>query len=169
MQQFNRCILHLGTNLGDRSLNLDTSYQLIQENVGRVIAYSCIFETEAWGLTGQPDFYNRCLMVLTQLSPMGVLDNIIAIEEKMGRIRTEKWGPRLIDIDILLYEDQVLHTERLLIPHPFLHLRKFVLAPLNDIAPEVVHPVLGLKVAELLAACEDTLRVEPVEAVKTVV
>lgn len=155
-----RIYLHTGANLGDRLANLRAANRLIGERIGRITCYSRVYRTEAWGMTDQPDFLNQALEVETNLSPEELLSAIHQIESDLGRQRVIKWGARLIDIDILFYGNEVIRTRRLSIPHPELQHRNFVLRPLLEIAPELVHPVLGQTIAELAAESADTLTVE---------
>ncbi|HMO40297.1 MAG TPA: 2-amino-4-hydroxy-6-hydroxymethyldihydropteridine diphosphokinase [Saprospiraceae bacterium] len=131
----------MGSNLGDRKENLRVARERIATELGPVQRVSSLYETPPWGITDQPDFLNQALEVRTTLEPEAVLQIILTIEQDMGRQRLRKWGERLIDIDILLYDDLVLTSEQLTIPHPFLHQRDFVLAPLAEIAPTAIHPV----------------------------
>lgn len=119
-----------------------------------------VYETQAWGMTDQPDFLNQVLEVATTLSPEELLEQIKQIEQQMGRERRVKWGERLIDIDILFYEQAVIYTEKLKIPHPFLHERNFVLIPLQEIAPDFQHPVLQHSISQLLKSSKDLLYVK---------
>lgn len=148
--------LLLGSNLGDRSQNLSRA----RNRIGSVIASSSIYVTSAWGKTEQPDFYNQVIEVDSKLGPEDLLKNILSIEETMGRIRSEKWGPRIIDIDILFYRDVIIKSEQLTIPHPEIQNRKFTLIPLNELAPSMMHPVLKKTIQQLNTECSDPLEVK---------
>jgi 2-amino-4-hydroxy-6-hydroxymethyldihydropteridine diphosphokinase len=155
--------LLIGSNLGDRARQLSTARELIGERVGAILRTSPVFETQPWGLQDQPYFLNQALEVMTPLQPTAVLDAILGIEMTIGRVsRTHRFGARIIDIDILLYGDSVISDDRLVIPHPRMHLRRFTLVPLSCIASEVVHPILKQTVGELLRQCTDNLLVTEV-------
>lgn len=147
--------LGLGSNLGDRMANLRTAYSTIQKTVGKVAKHSHVYETEPWGNKDQEPFLNQVIMINTYLAPRELLDALSKIEREMGRKRTEKWGPRLIDIDILFYGKRIIRDKGLEIPHPELHLRAFVLAPLLELAPDLEHPVLKKQIDELYMECTD--------------
>ncbi|WP_299989128.1 2-amino-4-hydroxy-6-hydroxymethyldihydropteridine diphosphokinase [uncultured Pontibacter sp.] len=151
--------LLLGGNLGDRTLYLSQARESIAAQVGPILQGSSLYETAAWGKTDQPAFLNQVLEVQTTLSPEQVLQTINQIEQDLGRIRHEHWGARVIDIDILFYDELVLQSQRLTIPHPQLHLRRFTLLPLSEIAPHLQHPVLHMQVTQLLQNCPDELPV----------
>lgn len=151
--------LLLGGNLGDRTLYLQQARESIAVQVGSIKKASALYETAAWGKTDQPSFLNQVLEVETKLSPEDVLQTINTIEHELGRERLEHWGARVIDIDILFYDALVQQTQRLTIPHPQLHLRRFTLLPLQEIAPELQHPVLKQSIAQLLETCPDALDV----------
>jgi 2-amino-4-hydroxy-6-hydroxymethyldihydropteridine diphosphokinase len=155
----NNVYLLMGGNMGDRPQNMHQAQQSIGETVGAVIISSSLYETAAWGLTDQPSFLNQVLQVSTELTAHQVLDEVLLIEKKMGRKRTQKMGPRTIDIDILFYNDETVTAPHLNIPHPEIANRRFVLAPLNEIASSFVHPVLKKTVADLLLHCTDNLEV----------
>jgi 2-amino-4-hydroxy-6-hydroxymethyldihydropteridine diphosphokinase len=121
-----------------------------------VTAVSNVYETAAWGVTDQPDFFNICLAGHTDLSPHELLQFCQAVEAEVGRQPTYKWGPRIIDIDILFYDDLIIKDDALTIPHPFVQERAFVLAPLADIAPDYVHPQTGKSVVQMLAEAYTT-------------
>ncbi|MDQ7949814.1 MAG: 2-amino-4-hydroxy-6-hydroxymethyldihydropteridine diphosphokinase [Pedobacter sp.] len=155
--------LLLGSNLGDRTLALAKAVELIAERVGKVVQQSAFYETAAWGHTDQPSFLNLALAVETKLEPLGVLEAVLGIEKELGRIRHEKWGARLIDIDIILYGNEIVDlTDVLKIPHPEMQRRKFVLMPLVEIAPEAIHPVTKQTLQELLYTLVDPLLVKRV-------
>ena len=142
--------LGLGTNLGDRKQNISKAIEAISLKMS-ISKQSSLYETTAWGYTEQPDFLNQVIQVETDLSPLRLLNFLKKTELKLGRVENFRYGPRLIDIDILFYDDLVITTSRLQIPHPMLPERAFVLVPLNEIAPGYIHPVLKKTVAELLA------------------
>lgn len=142
--------LGLGSNLGDREENLEKSIEALNnfEEID-VTTRSSILATEPYGKTDQPEFMNMCVEINTRMSPLSLLETVLGIEHSLGRVREEVWGPRIIDIDILLYEDLELELDDLSIPHKEMHLRSFVLEPLSEIAPDAKHPTLNKRVAEL--------------------
>ncbi len=156
----NRTYLLIGGNVGDRQQNLEQAAQLIEAAAGKILERSTVYETAAWGKEDQPAFLNQVLHVETSLEPQPLLQTILQAELDMGRKRMEKYGPRTIDIDILLYNDIVLDTHQLVIPHPQLHLRRFALMPLAEIAPMQIHPKLKKSIDELLLECTDKLSVK---------
>ena len=164
MNKLEKIYLLTGSNIGDREQQLMKVAQLLNENTGEVTAQSSIYETEAWGLTDQPDFLNQALELITPLSPQQLIESILNIERKMGRVRSEKWTARLIDIDVIFYGSQIIKTETLTIPHPFMHERNFVLVPLMEIAADFIHPVFKLSVKELYERSEDKLEVKTFHA-----
>jgi 2-amino-4-hydroxy-6-hydroxymethyldihydropteridine diphosphokinase len=151
--------LLLGGNLGDRQLYLAQARVRIAAQVGTITRSSSLYETAAWGKTDQPAFLNQVLEVQAEQAPEQVLLTVNMIEQELGRVRQEHWGARVIDIDILFYDDLAMQTQRLTIPHPQLHLRRFTLLPLAELAPDLVHPVLGKSITALLEACPDELEV----------
>lgn len=147
--------LLLGSNLGERLAILESARQHIAGRVGTISAQSSIYETAPWGVLDQPAFLNQVLRVETEFAPEEVLRIILDIEHELGRIRYERWGARVIDIDLLYYSDLVLDTARLTLPHPRLQDRRFTLIPLAEIAPDYVHPLLRKTSQELLTMCAD--------------
>ena len=156
----NQTYLLIGGNLGNRQKNLEKAKELIVANAGQVGKTSSLYETEAWGMRDQPAFLNQVLFLFTKLDPRQLLSTILDIEHQMGRERTQKFGPRAIDIDILFYNDAIIDEPGLTIPHPQLHLRKFTLEPLYEIAPSFIHPVLNKSISDLLEDCPDPLAVK---------
>jgi 2-amino-4-hydroxy-6-hydroxymethyldihydropteridine diphosphokinase len=152
-------LLALGSNLGDRLANLDSALAAMPPDV-KVLVRSPIYETPPWGLTDQPDFLNMVVKGETSLSPLRLLTRLKKLERDLGRLPSVRYGPRLIDIDILFYDDLVLHTPELTLPHPHLHERAFVLVPLADLAADFVHPLLGQSIRHILAKV-DTTGVKP--------
>ncbi len=145
--------LSLGSNLGNRQANLDQALKMISERM-RLGKVSSIYDTEPVGLVNQPRFLNLACEVFTRLSPEGLLALLKGIEQKMGRY-SRSGEPRIIDIDIVLFGDQVVNTPNLVIPHPKMHERAFVLIPLAEIAPDFVHPVLKKTIKELDKAVKE--------------
>jgi 2-amino-4-hydroxy-6-hydroxymethyldihydropteridine diphosphokinase len=142
--------LGIGSNLGDRHKNCLRAVGLLKQRGILVTKQSSVHETEPWGLSEQPAFLNMAVELETGLGPIELLALLKKIEKDMGRQETVKWGPRIIDLDILLYDDITLNTEALVIPHPFMHEREFVLGPLAELAEELIHPVLKIKIGDLL-------------------
>lgn len=152
--------ISLGSNLGEREKHLHTAIELIAGmSNSELVKTSGIYSTAAWGKTDQPDFLNMVIEIRTSLQPETLMKELLQLENKMGRIRDDRWGPRLIDMDILFYGDKVHRSGTLIIPHSELHKRKFVLVPLHEIAPGFIHPVSQKKVAEMLTECADQLAV----------
>ena len=151
-----KVFLGIGSNLGERETNLKEAVTAIGKNIGTILKCSSLYETEPWGFKSENQFLNIVVEAETKLTPSGVLGAILMIEAFLGRTRSEKqYSSRVIDIDILLYEDIVIDEVSLKIPHPLMHERRFVLVPLCEIASELVHPVLKENIATLLNLCED--------------
>lgn len=152
----------LGSNLGDRLSYLDKATRAIENQAGKVVQKSSVYQTESWGRTGLPEYLNQVLELQTSLSPQDLLRTLQQIEADLERRREEKWGSRTIDIDILFYGQEQINESNLVIPHPLLQERRFVLEPLSEIAPSLVHPVLGMTIAGLHARLKDNLIVEKI-------
>lgn len=150
--------LCLGGNIGDREKALSHAILKINEQVGNIVAKSTIYETEAWGVENQQAYLNQCLKVETNLKSYELIDALLVIEKELGRERiiNNTYEPRTIDIDILFYNNDIINESKLLVPHPRLHLRKFVLIPLEEIASNYLHPLLNKTIFSLLSECEDT-------------
>ena len=156
----NRAFLLTGGNIGQPLTTLKNAMHAIEDQCGPILKHSSIYQTAAWGNEEQPDFLNQVIVIETKMAPAELLKTLLDIEQDLGRTRNKKYDPRIIDIDILFYNDLILTTENLEIPHPRLHLRKFVLVPLNEVESEFVHPVFNKKVSQLLVECQDVLNVK---------
>lgn len=141
--------LLLGSNLGNRKEILDKALELIEQNVGKIILQSKHYETKPWGLIDQPNFLNLAIAIHTHLSPQEILEQTQSIENQLGRVRKGKWGARLIDIDLMFYENHIIDEPNLKIPHPLMQERDFALTPLAEIAPDLIHPILRKTILEL--------------------
>ncbi|HEX8676549.1 MAG TPA: 2-amino-4-hydroxy-6-hydroxymethyldihydropteridine diphosphokinase [Segetibacter sp.] len=155
----NDAYLLTGGNIGDRLVSLQQACMKIEKQAGIVLKKSAVYETAAWGITDQNLFLNQVLLVSTSLPPEELLHTLLHIEQELGRKRIVKMGPRVIDIDILFYNNEIISTPVLTVPHPQIANRRFVLTPLNEIAPGFVHPGLQKTIAELLEICPDNLEV----------
>lgn len=151
--------LLLGSNLGDSKKYISDAIMNIIERIGPSTGLSSLYQTASWGKADQPDFINQVVRVRTKLNPQQLLQNILVIEKRLGRQRLEKWGSRTIDIDLLFYGDQIIQEENLVVPHPFLHQRRFTLMPLVELNPGLIHPVLNLTVEQLCDKLDDNLSV----------
>jgi 2-amino-4-hydroxy-6-hydroxymethyldihydropteridine diphosphokinase len=151
--------LSLGGNLGNTREIFEQTYPWIEKKIGRIRQKSSLYQTAAWGMTDQADFLNQVLEVETTRAPEEILTQLLAIEQIFGRIRDVKWGPRNIDLDLLLQDDIQVKTPHLQLPHPRMQDRKFILIPLVEIAPQFIHPGLGQTMQELLASTTDTTAV----------
>lgn len=158
----NTAYLLLGSNSGNREEELFTAKQLIEEELGEVTRFSALYETAPWGFQCQEYFFNMAIELQTSLQPHHLMHKILQIEFRLGRLRfpDKQWVSRTIDIDILFYNDLILNDDTLTIPHKLLQERKFALVPLNEIAPDLLHPVFMKKISKLLAECKDELQVK---------
>ena len=161
----NTIFLGLGSNLGDRLKNLKKAIEEIELLVGNITQKSAVYETKAWGKNEQPDFLNMVIELKSQFSAEDVLNKTQKIETDLGRIRKEKWGSRTMDIDVLFYNNEIIVTNRLNIPHILIEKRKFVLLPLAEIAATFFHPVLKKTINQLLSESTDNLDVIKLDAV----
>ena len=157
----NAAYLLIGGNLGNRIENLSEGREQIENEVGEIIKASSIYQTASWGITEQPDFLNQVLLMRSKFSAEEIMKLILTIENKMGRVRTQKNASRIIDIDILFFNDEIISLTNLTIPHPEIQNRKFALIPLNEIAPYFLHPVFKLSIQNLLSTSKDKLEVKP--------
>ena len=151
----NIVFLQLGSNLGNRDLLLKDAIIAIENRVGDIVEFSKVYESTPWRTEGQENYLNQLLKVKTVLQANDVLSTILDIEKNLGRLRLEKWGERLIDIDIIFYNDSIIETAELCVPHKHMHERMFVLTPLHNIAPEMIHPKYNKTVDELFQTCTD--------------
>ena len=156
----NKVYLLIGGNVGNRVQNLQKAVELIDAGCGKITQQSPLYETAAWGKTDQPAFLNQALELHTHLTAPALMTALLQAEEAMGRKRGEKFGPRIIDMDILLFNHDIINSDHITVPHPQLANRRFALQPLADIAAAYVHPVLNKSIAGLLADCPDQLPVK---------
>ncbi len=152
--------LLLGSNLGDRQMYLGQAISCIENDIAPVVKASSVYETQSWGKTDEPDYLNQVIMLQTDMPAAAILERILAIEQRLGRQREEKWGSRTIDIDILFYGDEIINEPGLQVPHPRLHERRFTLEPLAELAPELVHPLLNKSISAIKNQLKDSLIVK---------
>ena len=145
----------IGGNIEPRIEYLEKAILWVESLVGKVVRKSKLYESEPWGGVGQAQFLNQVLIIETELNPLEVLQYLKKIESLLGRVEGERWGPRNIDLDLLFLEREVFHSSELLLPHPRLHERNFVLLPLQEVLPEWVHPTYQMNVPDLLRYCRD--------------
>ena len=153
------CYLGIGSNIGDRFLNLQNSIKFLTSDVGGITKTSKIYETEPWGEKDQNYFLNQVIEIETTFNPVDLLKICKKIEKNMGRKKIKKWGERIIDIDILYYSGDIINKKELKIPHPLIHERKFVLLPLNELNKDFVHPTLKINNQQLLNNCIDKSKI----------
>lgn len=152
--------LLLGANLGDPKIQIKSALDLIENNIGIIVNQSSLYTSEAWGVENQPIFFNQVIEITTGFSPIQVLNASQHIENTLGRVRDMKWGSRVIDIDILYYNDIIIEEDILQVPHPYIQERNFTLVPLVEIAPDFIHPILHKSNKELLHLTTDKLKVQ---------
>ena len=155
----NKVYLQLGSNLGERAIVISDAVKKISESIGKVSALSQVYESTPWRVDGQANYLNQILEVKTIFSAQDILAAILKIEKDLGRVRIEKWGERLIDIDIIFFNNDIIETAELCIPHRHMHERNFVLIPLNEIAPNFFHPKYKKTVAQLYNESRDSEKV----------
>ena len=156
----NKTYLLLGSNMGNSKKLLAAAAKHIRKQIGLVTRQSGLYSTAAWGNTQQPDFLNQVIIVETRLTAQQTIQTILSIEKEMGRVRTVKNAPRIIDIDILLYNKDIIDQKDLVVPHPQIQNRRFVLVPLNELSPNLKHPVFQQSIHYLLQNCQDNLNVK---------
>ena len=158
----NKVVLLLGSNIGDRHANLKNAISSVEQELGRIVQSSSVYETAPWGNIHQQYFLNQAIIISSELTSQELMNTIVSIEEKSGRVRKIKWEPRIVDIDVLFFNNETISTKTLIVPHPGLHLRKFALIPLAELIPEYIHPVLKKSMTELLSELMDPLEVKKV-------
>lgn len=146
--------------MGNSRQQLTAAIKNIRREIGKVTRQSKLYVTAAWGNTKQPDFLNQVIVVETEMTAPETITAILAIEKKMGRVRTVKNAPRIIDIDILFFNKEIIQQKNLTVPHPEIQNRRFVLVPLNELSPGLKHPVFGTTMHQLFLHCSDTLNVK---------
>jgi 2-amino-4-hydroxy-6-hydroxymethyldihydropteridine diphosphokinase len=160
----NTVFLLTGSNLGDSVRYLNTAADSIQENMGRIIKKSHVYLSESWGYNSSKVFYNQCIELETKFSSQTILEKVLKIEMDLGRVRIGKgYSDREIDIDILFFGEEIIEDKKLIIPHPRMHLRRFALVPMAEIASDFIHPVYKKTITELLTICGDESSVDIVQ------
>lgn len=159
--EYNEVYMLLGSNMGEREQMIKLAVNEIGKKIAPVITQSSFYETAAWGNTDQPAFINMALIIKTDKQAIEVLELALSIEKSLGRVRMERWGSRTIDIDLIFYGQSIINIEnQLIVPHPEMQNRRFVLEPLLEIAPDFIHPVLNLSIKELLESLKDDTAVK---------
>lgn len=159
----NKAYLLIGGNLGDRRQNLAAAIRHINQDCGAISKKSSLYETAAWGKTDQAPFLNQAILLQTEFDAPGLMKALLRIEEKMGRKRGEKNDPRIIDIDILFFNDEIINSPLLTLPHPQIQNRRFALEPMLEIAARLIHPVFQKSISVLLKDCPDKLEVKKIK------
>ncbi len=159
----NTAVILLGANLGNPELTFSKGLDIIEQKVGKITDLSALYETAAWGVTEQPDFLNQVVIIRTKLKARALLEQLQEIEIILGRTHREKWHARHIDIDILFFNEAIIDEPGLQVPHPAIASRKFTLVPLDELLPEMMHPVYKKSINQLLALCNDKLPVKKIE------
>ena len=155
----NKVFLQLGSNLGEREQLISSALTNISSQIGTIITQSKIYESTPWRVDGQENYLNQVIEIKTQLPADKILEMVLNIENDLGRVRLEKWGERLIDIDIIFFNNDIIESPALCVPHKHMHERNFVLEPLNEIAPEFVHPKYNKTISTLFKESKDTEKV----------
>ncbi len=156
----NNIFLQLGSNLDERKVYLEKASGIISNEIGNILQKSRIYESTPWAVENQNNYLNQVIKIESTFTANEVLSSVLTIEEKMGRVRNERWGERIIDIDILFYNEEIIEKEGLFIPHIHIQKRRFVLVPLNDVAPDFIHPKYNKTISVLLKECNDNEKVE---------
>ena len=156
----NKVYFLLGSNMNNPVKQLTKAKSLLIKQIGNIVRESSIYETAAWGNPNQPNFLNQVIIINSNLSAQKTMQTILKIEEKMGRVRTKKNAPRIIDIDILFFNKDIVAEPNLIVPHPLLQQRRFVITPLNELSPNFKHPILKKTIHQLLQLCTDKLDVK---------
>ncbi len=158
----NKTYLLLGSNIGNTKKQLTTAKKLLRKKIGKITRQSTLYSTAAWGNTNQPDFLNQVIVIETKQDATQTMQTVLSIEKEMGRVRTKKNAPRIIDIDILFFNKEIIKQPHLTVPHPQIQNRKFVLIPLNELSPNFIHPVYEKTIHQLLRVCPDKLTVNKI-------
>jgi len=157
--QEHSCVIGLGSNLGEKARHINQAMEGISR-LGKIESLSAMYKTQPWGNEAQDFFLNAVVMIQAKIDPWDLLQQLIQIELKTGKEKKEHWGPRKIDLDILYYGQKIIFEKSLIIPHPFLHLRNFVLIPMQEVAAGFLHPIYRKTTNELLKQCPDKSKVE---------
>ncbi len=155
----NKVVLSLGGNIGNVKQVFKDAVVCIEKDVGFIIQCSSLYKTKAWGVENQPDFFNQVIVLESSKIALEILKKCLKIESQLGRVRKEKWHERIIDIDVLFYNDELINSKELIVPHPFLHERNFILYPLAELMPNFIHPSIKKSIKELKNKSNDKLAV----------